>query len=233
MASSLPRLCMGLALVMLPGLARSVAPQDPQTKPFRTWTKAEANKILNDSPWARTQEARSGYGLSVPIDFKFTLRLRSAVPVREAMVRLKEIEAHYDQMSENDKTAFDSKTKGLLDCPACANNYVVSLSSRSDNSPGWDLVYRSYEKMSLELLQQNVSLANEKGETRKLVHFIPPRAAGEEAIFFFSRLDEAGKPLIGPSNKKLSFHLNPHEAGSVKNFDFEVAKLVENGTVEF
>ncbi len=109
------------------GLARATWPQDEQTKPFRTWTKAEAKKLLNDSPWAKTQEVSSVYGLGVPTDFKFTLRLRSALPIREALVRLKQIEAHYDQLSEKERATFDAKTKGLLDCPACADNYVLSF----------------------------------------------------------------------------------------------------------
>ena len=202
-------------------------------KPYAEWSKAETEKLLNDSPWAKTQEVRSLYGLGPPTDFKFTLRLRSALPVREALVRHKQIEAKYERMSEKDRAAFDARTKGLLDCPACADNYVLSLSSRSDNSPGWDLVFRSYEKMSLAMLQENVFLTNEKGERRKLVHFIPPKAAGEEAIFFFPRLDDSGKALIGLENVTLSFHLSPQNAGSVKNFDVAVTKLILNGKVEF
>lgn len=202
-------------------------------KPFAEWSKSETERVLNDSPWAKTQEVRSVYGLGPPTDFKFTLRLRSALPVRQALVRHKQIEAKYERMSEKDRAAFDARIKGLLDCPACANNYVLSLTSRSDNSPGWDLVFRSYEKMTLALLQQNVFLTNEKGERRTLVYFIPPKAAGEEAVFFFPRLDDSGKPLISPENKTLSFHLSPQNAGSVKNFDVEVSKLTLNGKVEF
>lgn len=209
------------------------ATQSETLKPFSTWTKAEAKQILNDSPWAKTQEVRSVYGLGIPTDFKFTLRLRSALPIREALVRLKQIDAHYDQMNEKDRASFDARMKGLLECPACANNYVLSLSSRSDNSPGWDLAFRSYEKMTLSLLQENVFLTNDKGEKRKLVHFIPPKVAGEETVFFFPRLDDAGKPLISSEVKKFSLHLSPQNADSVKNFDFEVSKLVFNGKVEF
>lgn len=223
-----------IVAVTLPlGPARATLLQDELTKPFRKWTKAEANKLLNDSPWAKTQEESSVYGLGVPTDFKFTLRLRSALPIREALVRLKQIEAHYDQLSEQERATFDAKTKGLLDCPACADNYVLSLSSRSENSPGWDLAFRSYEKMTLAMLQENIFLANDKGEKRKLVHFIPPKAAGEETVFFFARLDEGGTPLINLETKKLVVRLNSQNAGSVKNFEFDVTKLIVNGKVEF
>ncbi len=203
------------------------------SKPFNQWTKSEADQVLNNSPWAKTQEVRNSYRVDSVIDFKFTLRLRSALPVRQALVRLKQIEAKYDQMGEKVRAAFDAKMEGLLRCPACSDNYVLSLSSRSENSPGWDLVYRSYSHMPVDLLQQNVFLRNERGGQRKLVHFVPPKAAGDEAVFFFSRLDEKGEPLVVPSNKKLSFHLNPQSADSVKNFEFDVSALILNGKVEF
>jgi hypothetical protein len=203
------------------------------TKPFQKWTKSEALEMLNNSPWARTQEIRSSYGISQPVDFKFTARLRSALPVRQALVRLKQIEARYDSMNENERADFDAKTKGLLDCPACADNYVVSLSSRSENSPGWDLVYRSYSHMTLNLLEANVFLGNEGGERRRIIHFTPPRAAEEEALFFFPRFDANGRALFSPSDKKILFYLNPQTADSVKNFEFDVSKLVKDSQVMF
>ena len=202
-------------------------------KPFKKWTKSEALQMLNDSPWARTQEVRNSYGVSQPMDFKFTARLRSALPVRQALVRLKQIEARYDTMNEKERADFDAKTKGLLECPACANNYVVSLSSRSENSPGWDLVYRSYSHMTLTLLEPNVFLGNERGERRQIIHFLQPRAAGEEALFFFPRFDANGRALFGIPDKKVLFYLNPQTADSVKNFEFEVSKLVADGQVMF
>ena len=122
--------------VVAASLISVAAQQGLPDKPFNQWTKAEAKEILNDSPWAKTQVALAVYGLGVPTDFKFTLRLRSALPIREALVRLKQIEAHYDQMGEEARMSFDGKMKGLLDCPACVDNYVLSLSSRSENSPG-------------------------------------------------------------------------------------------------
>src|SRR5436190_2531374 len=91
-------------------------------KPFEQWSKADVQKLLNDSPWARTQEARldfgsevrriagapttsSGHqstelgGANIAVDYRVTLRLRSALPIRQALVRLKQIEAKYDQMN--------------------------------------------------------------------------------------------------------------------------------------
>ncbi len=53
-------------------------------------------------------------GAEAPIDFQFTLHLRSALTVRQALVRIKQLEMNYDQMAPKDRAAFDTKYKGLF-----------------------------------------------------------------------------------------------------------------------
>src|ERR671937_1690538 len=117
---------LALALFALASGPAGLAQDDWSKKPFNRWTKAEAEKVLNDSPWARQQTVKISVaprsrrvagapldtsggspaiasadlgGAEAPVDFTFTLRLRSARRVREALVRLKQIEAGYDKMS--------------------------------------------------------------------------------------------------------------------------------------
>lgn len=228
-------------------------------KPFKEWSRSEAEKILNDSPWASQQEVRIQFdkeaqkaagsysGVSsaaaaqsqmevsrdLPVDFIFTLRLRSALPVRQALVRLRQLQTDIEKLSAKELAAFDAQTKGLLECPACADNYVVALSSRSKNSPGADAVYAAFKGGRLADLQRYVYIANERGDRRALVHFVPPRVPGDEATFFFPRLDEKGSPLLGPENKELLVNLTDKQANSITNFKMDVSKLIVNGKVEF
>jgi hypothetical protein len=44
---------------------------------------------------------------------------------------------------------------------------------------------------------------------RELVHFIAPKHDGDEAIFFFPRLDDQKRPLLTPESKKLIFYFEP------------------------
>lgn len=234
--------------------------QDSWTKkPFKEWSRGEAEKILNDSPWASQQEVRIRYdkeaqkaagsysGVSaaaaaqsqtevspdLPVDFIFTLRLRSALPVRQAVVRLRQLQTDLEKLSAKELAAFDTQTKGLLECPACAGNYVVTLSSKSKNSPGADAVFTTFKGGRLADLQRYIYLANERGERRALVHFVPPRVPGDEATFFFPRLNDKGLPLLGPENKELLVNLADNQANSITNFKIDVTKLVVNGKVEF
>lgn len=216
-------------------------------------------KILNNSPWAKQQEVRIKFdketqtaagsysGISgaaaehsktevtsqVPADFVFTLRLRSALPVRQAVVRLKELETNIEKMDPKDRIAFEAQVKGLLDCPACANNYVITLSSRSRSNPGADAVYSTFKGGRLADLQRYIYIANERGDRRQLIHFVPPKAPGVEAIFFFPRLDEKGAPLLTLESKELLINLANNQADSITNFRIDATKLMLNGKVEF
>ena len=225
-------------------------------KPFQQWSKADVQKVLNDSPWAITQEARldfgsevrrvagapttsSGHqsqemsGANIAVDYRVTLRLRSALPVRQALVRSKQIEAKYDQMNAKERAAFDEKMKGLLDCPACAQNYVVTLSCKSTNYPGADALYEGLRGMTLPGLKPYVHLENDRGERRGLVHFVAPRAAGEETIFYFPRFDDEDRPLVTPATRKLYFRLSDSNAKAITNFEIDVTKLLLNGEIVF
>jgi hypothetical protein len=234
------------------------------SKSFKQWSKDEANKILNASPWVKTQEVRvkpasarrsvAGQtessvsttpstgarqtnlgGAEAPVDYKVTLRLRSALPVREALVRLRQLDAKYDNLSDTQRAAFDAdkRTKGLLECPACGDNYVVTMSAKSVNAPGADFIYDGLKSATLPLLRQTFYLANERGERRELVHFTPPKAPGEEAMFFFPRLDDKGKPLFTPGDRKILFRTSDSNVTAITNFEFDIATLLLNGDVAF
>ncbi|MDT4955226.1 MAG: hypothetical protein QOJ02_3364 [Acidobacteriota bacterium] len=255
----------GAILVLMFCLSGQVRAQNVWTqKPFRQWTKEEAEKVLNDPPWAKKQELRISYagrstavagaptaaegegglirteqntaalgGARAPVDFVFTLRLRSALPVRQALVRLKQIEARYDQMSEKDRAKFDEKLKGLLECPACADNYVLTLSSKSKESPGADAVYSTFGGAKEADIKRYLVIINDRGERRELVHFVPPRVPGEEAVFFFPRLDDKGAPLLKPETKTLVFNVTNGEANNIVNFRIDISALVAEGAVQF
>jgi hypothetical protein len=229
-------------------------------KPFVEWTRADAEKLLDSSAWAINQELRVRYaqqmqsvagasggnseaerdrgrtelgGANAPVDFTFKLRLRSALPIREALVRLKQIDAKYDRMSESERANFDERLKGLLECPACEQNYVLSLSSKSRNSPGADAVFSLFKGGRLNELQRYVFLANDRGEKRNLIHFVPPKVPGDEATFFFPRFDDKGVALFGPENKEIILNLNNNQVSTITNFRVDIAPLVHQGTVIF
>ncbi len=168
-----------------------------------------------------------------PIDFVFKLRLRSGLPIRAALLREKQLDANYDQMNDKDRAAFDEKWSGVLQCPACQNNYVITLSSSSQQEPGADAVYSVFKGAQLAQLQQYVYLANDRGERRPVIHFVPPKTPGGEAVFYFARFDEKGNPLFTSQSKELIFNVTNTEVNIVTNFRIDVSKLKIDGEISF
>ena len=233
----------------------------PQTS-FKQWSKDEVNRLLERSPWAQTKEERrpapdvrartvagqniNGVatttaerqanlgGANIPLDLKYTVRLRSAIPLRQAALRLKQIDAKYDRMGKKAQSEFDAANKGVLACPACAQNYVITMSAKSENYPYIDPVYEVLKSATLPAIKPYVYITNDRGVRRELIHFNAPRAAGEEAYFFFPRFDASGdQPFILPTDKSLRFHLGDGSAGSLVNFEFDVRQLIIDGQVAF
>ena len=248
-----------LAIALIPGSASLVSAQTYGIDSnYKRWSKAQAEKVLNDSPWANIQEVRikkegqaqrvagappslirdetnsvASGGTDFPLDFIFTLRLRSARPIREALVRLKQLDAKYDAMDEKQKAAFDEKLKGLLDCPACENNYVITLSSKSRNSPGADAVYATFKGARIDDVKRYIYIGNERGERRELVQLVPPKAPGEEVVLFFPRVDEKGTPLFTVDSKEVIVNLTNNQVNISTNFRIDISKLVYNGQLLF
>ena len=172
-------------------------------------------------------------GAEAPVDFQFTLRLRSAQTVRQALVRLKQLETNYDQMSLKDRAAFDNKYRGLLECPACEQNYVLTLSSESKQRPGADAVFTVFKGGRLADLQRYVFIANSRGERRNLIHFVPPKAPGDDAVFYFPRFNDKGEPLLTNTDTELITNFTNNDVNMNTNFRVNVSKLIVNGQVDF
>jgi hypothetical protein len=172
-------------------------------KSYKQWTKGEIVKIISDSPWAQVREVEADITNSGSVP-NVTIRLRSAIPIRQALVRLRQIEAKYDKMDEKKRADFDQQLKGTLDCPACQENYVITISPPISTRMLTSGVF-GLKRAAFSLLQGKVYLINDKNEKRELVHFIAPKSDTDEAVLFFPRRDENGNVFLTDKNKSFSF----------------------------
>jgi len=209
-------------------------------KPYQQWSAREAESLLANSPWAQTQVALVSIGrldpLTETVDTAVTVRLRSALPVRQALARVNQLKDKYDRKTANERAAIDTRNKDLLECAECAEYYMVSITP----GPGsrHDLpTFLSSTRTSFELVRQNVVLENEKHETRELAKFIGPKFPAGEAIFFFPRLDAKGNPLIGPASRTVIISFDPRvfdwKKSTATKFKFDVVRIVIDGKVAF
>lgn len=237
-------------------------------KPYNKWSKDEALRVLNDSPWAKGYQSPAGLAAAsqnqtareqadqvirptagnqqrgssartvqpAPV----TIRLHSALPIRQAMVRMQQIGAEYDKMSEADRAKFDESAKGFLNCAICQSYYVVTM-VKAKNASGQSVEEGIFQSMILENMKGKVWLTNDKGEKRELVQFTPPKSESDAAVFFFKRTDDNGAALLSPETKTLKFVFanefldsrNPYSSLVPRNFEFNVSKMVMENKVEF
>jgi hypothetical protein len=106
-------------------------------KDWKTWTAADCKKLLEDSPWTKkvlkenstdvthvpsaAQGAtidKSAAGLNQGAgEINYVVQVRSAEPMRHALIRQQQIDKGYDKMSDADKKAFDAQMEQLYNPP--------------------------------------------------------------------------------------------------------------------
>ncbi len=230
----------GIALVLLIGHVVD-AQEAWKSKPYQQWNKQDVAKLGSDSPWAQVQQADVKIGkIGTPANYMraVTIQLRSALRMRQALVRLKQLEQKYDKMNESQRAEFDARMRATLECSVCGDKYIIAI-GRAISGPGGNPV-NTLEEATLGLLQKRVYIANERGERRELVHFNAPKFMEDEAVFFFPRLDEQGRPLLTPENKKLFFFFDSTDlrtgygvVSMPKRVEFNVSRLIVDGKVDF
>jgi hypothetical protein len=107
-----------LGVLLIGCVPFSCADQSPAKLPVRLdwthWTKEECDAMWTQSAWATRGQfwskplSASVVWSQVPVAPK-SAELRSALPVREAILREEQLENHYDAMSPEQKQAFDKK----------------------------------------------------------------------------------------------------------------------------
>jgi hypothetical protein len=246
-------------------LSISTFGQKTLEKSYHTWTKDEALKILNGQPFSDKYQSENGVaavaGQVAAADqadqrigsgpqFRTSrtlgpapvvIRLQSSLPLRQAIVRLQEIQAGYDKMSEDDRKKFDGKVAEMLNCKICTNYYVVTMFKFKNSGMGV-VDHGLFQDVKPEDMKGKVWLENDKGERRDVEQFTPANGAGDLAVFFFRRFDESGKLLVTPENKsfKIAFSTDLRNSRTIQDgglvpsaFEFKVSKMIVNEQVAF
>lgn len=232
-------------------------------KPYTKWSEEEAMKVISNKPFADQYASEGTESLLGAIENArgqsdnrlggqergsqartrssqpVVIRLHSSTPVRQAMVRLRQLQANYDKMSADDQKKFDAGQATLLTCAICKDYYVVTMVLWKDTSPG-AVNLGLFQNMKLEDFKGKMWLQNDKGERREVEQFTAAKGGGDMSIFFFKRVDDKGNPLITPESKtfKVIFdnylRTNTADGGRIPpNFEFQVSKIVVDGKVEF
>ena len=117
-----------------------------ENKQYDKWSQKECNKLLTDSPWVEDftliaegiQQSTSASDDGQQFSIKYQIQFRSALPVRQALVRQMQIAQKYDTLGPEQKQQFDQSAKSFLsaDFSDAVIVYVTYKSNSQDQSHG-------------------------------------------------------------------------------------------------
>jgi hypothetical protein len=187
-------------------------------KPHAEWSEKDAIKVLNDSPWGRTQTftnpseqyrgpvtGRQGVQNSTTnlppssLHLNFRVRFLSAKPIRQALTRLMELKIKggvKDEVAEQLKQFASGEFLEII---------VVAVSAESDET-GVNVQQANalLSQGSTAKFKNNTFLEVKGGKRLFIQEYQPPRPDGFGARFIFQRIVDE-KPFITPESEEIHF----------------------------
>jgi hypothetical protein len=216
-----------------------------EKKPYTEWSEKEVQKMLNDSPWARTQVYTSpvtlfrqptsgsqgvgGPTTSRPPDathINFRIRFLSAKPIRQAIGRMMEMKQK-QPISEELAAQLKSFASGDF-----LEYIVITVSCDSQESGGnLQQALSLLSTRGTSELKNNTFLEIKGGKRLFLQEYQPPRQDGLGARFIFSRLVN-GEPFISPASEEIRFFT---ELSDIYRLDrrFKAKDMMYEGKLEY
>jgi hypothetical protein len=232
-----------LILLLALYLVVSSAVAQTKLKPWKEWSKTEAEKVLNDSPWAHPQvdmdltdpnrlnrsrvvgigneDARSRLNEE---RVAYYIRIYSARPIRQAFIRLLQLQ----------QPNIDSETLARMNAFAekqPEDSIVMAVHVDGPDTKPIEKVMQVLRTESTGTLRSVSYLERSDGKRVYLTQYVPPGRDGVGARFIFPRkLD--GRPFLNSTFASIRFI---SELGSSIKFDmiFKVKEMLMDGEVEY
>jgi hypothetical protein len=229
-------LCLPVLLLMF----ASALSAQWQKKPYGEWSQKEVMNVLNNSPWAQSQEVAdtdkmfdssktlgaNPNRVAETARTSYRIRFFSAKPTRQALCRLIEIKQK-GKVSEE----LAAQLKGLVD--AEFKDYVVLTlvidTSEAGNQTGPSAAM--LQKQVTAQLKADTWVLAKGGERVFLQEYQIPRHDGFGARFLFPR-NPGGKPLLGPDSSEILFHTKL-DGGPTLIVHFKVKDMTWEGKLEY
>lgn len=228
-------------------VATSLSAQEFWDEPFEKWNAKYVNRMISDSPWSQNQTLStalsgkdSGLQGEKEIYNKFTVRFFSALPVRQAYVRMMQLLNKYDEMAAEQRAEFDSRFKRALSLDV-SDRVIVAVEFSSNDPDSTREMKQFLATARTETIKQSVYLIGEHLGRVSLKEYFPPSNDGTGAKFVFPRTMN-GKPVIAAGDKEARFEfLVPvvdRNAGGQTNrqklsVPFKVEKMVYKGELSY
>jgi len=229
-------------------------------KPFTKWDQKQASELFNKSGWAQTKDFRgqamgmhgtktdvggnpvtngavtgtSGGTLGVDVpEFSFTARFFSAQPIREAYVRMLQLQTHYDQMPADKQKEFDQKVGGLVNANF-SQEVLVTLAYHTNDPNSQRDMNQWFNTQTAETLNQNAYLYTPAGQIQLLKYRPPQGNSVLGAQFIFPRTFN-GEPILHPgATGRVRFQLSwQPQINQTMYIDFKPEEMTYKGELSY
>ena len=231
---------LSIAAVLVLGLATAMAQQAGQK--WTDWSKKDAQKMLDDSPWghiqtetdtremmfsptASSQASRVPSGaVNQPVNLTFRVRFFSARPIRHALARMMEL--------ENANLKAEQLTK-LRDWAEIKSSDLIIITVSFDSPDGRysGPAIQDFNSAITATLKNDCYLQRSDGKQLFLQEYAPPGKDGFGARFIFPR-NVDGQPFINDKSGEIRFYVKFPNLAKIDR-RFKVADMMYQGALEY
>jgi hypothetical protein len=213
-------------------------------KDFRQWSDKDCRKMLEDSPWARSFTYARTYvetlgastrerELQMNPRFVYVVQIRSALPIRQALVRQKQLETNYDKTPPEQQKAFDQSVQEFLsrESPDVIIVYVIYSSNVMTYNRE---LARHWEALPPEIAMKQILLVPPRGRRiYPLTYTAIGGGGGAFQITFPKQINQ--EPILAPQDRQLKLefpHPNIGDQGEAQvTVTFDLRKMTVDGKV--
>lgn len=225
-------------------LISAIAIGQNKTVPWTEWSRKDAEKVLNDSPWGQTQvdtnvtemfytptsraNATSGQrgeegALNQEIKVTYHIRFFSARPVRQALVRLY-------QLQEKPNAEDDKGLRSFAELES-KDSIILTVTFESTDGRYTGKAMQAFNSAVTAIMKNKTYLERNDGKRLFLTTYVPPGRDGFGARFVFQRTVD-GHPFIAQDTKDVRFYAEFSDALKL-NMKFKVTEMMYNGLLEY
>jgi hypothetical protein len=233
-------------LVWFAILGTAIAQKD---KKWTDWNKKEAQKVLDDSPWAKTQidtdtsemmykptagadsvsGRRSEVGaVNQSMNVTYHVRFFSARPIRQGLMRIMELNQHIDPKTSPDMV---TKLHNFAEMKA-GDSIIVTVTFASPDGRYSGPVLQAFSSAATAILKNDTYLQTSDGKQLFLQEYVAPGEDGFGARFIFLRNPD-GQPFITDKSGEVRFYAKFPNANIKVDRRFKVADMMYEGQLEY
>ena len=240
-----------LVLLLLTALAIETVIGQKQAKSWKEWSRADAEKILNNSPWGQLQvdtdlsemfftpttDARTSGGRAPNANSRleqgatnqetklmYGIRFFSARPVRQAFVRMIQLR------QKNLEADVIERMNNFAELPS-AESIIITVTIEGTDKRSLGKVMQIISSAATGTLKNTTYLERNDGKRLFLEEYVPPGKDGFGARFIFPRI-VSERPFLTPETHDVRFYSEFGTAIKL-NVRFKIADMMVDGKLEY